>query len=105
MIEQADKAIKSPLEPRRLGRRKHLALQPLKSQRTKMENLNSSRTTTQQLVQELTHLKQSDLSDDAERLQVKEALSNALARLETPWEASLRIVFTHVCPCKIYLDS
>ena len=49
------------------------------------------------LIQELNDLEKSTLSDDAERVQIKDALAAALSRLETPWETALRIVFTQVC--------
>ena len=48
------------------------------------------------LIQELNDLEQSTLSDNAERVQIKEALGAALSRLETPWETALRTVFTQV---------
>lgn len=48
------------------------------------------------LLQELGSLDKSRMSDNAERVQIKEALSAALSRLETPWETALRIVFTQV---------
>ena len=48
------------------------------------------------LLQQLNILDQSKTSDDAERVQIKEALGAALLRLETPWETALRIVFTQV---------
>ena len=52
------------------------------------------------LIQELNDLEKSTLSDNAERVQIKDALGAALSRLETPWETALRIVFTQVCPLK-----
>ena len=52
------------------------------------------------LIQELNDLEKSNLSDNTERVQIKEALGAALSRLETPWETALRMVFTQVCLLK-----
>ena len=48
------------------------------------------------LLGEIGSLDQSSCGNNAERVQIKEALGAALSRLETPWETALRIVFTQV---------
>lgn len=48
------------------------------------------------LLEEINSLNQSSCGNNAERVQIKEALGAAVSRLETPWETALRIVFMQV---------
>ena len=61
-----------------------------------MEDFGQSDSEARRLLQQLNSLDQSKTSDDAERVQIKEALGAALSRLETPWETAFRMVFTQV---------
>ena len=65
-----------------------------------MEDHNSLHLGARRLLQELSNLDQSNVNNNAERIQLKEALAAALSRLETPWETALRIVFTQVGQCR-----
>lgn len=65
-----------------------------------MENSNPTRSKTQRLLQELSDLNRSNLGNNAERVQIKEALSAAISQVETPWETAMRISSTQVCYSK-----
>ena len=49
-----------------------------------MEDYNSLHLGARRLLQELSNLDQSNVNNNAERIQLKEALAAALSRLETP---------------------
>ena len=72
------------------------SLNTMNGRGTRMEDSQFLHPETSRLFQELSNLDHSSLSDNAERVQIKEALGAALSRLETPWETVLRIVFTQV---------
>ena len=61
-----------------------------------MEDSNLLRPEFSRLMQTLSNLDRSNTCSNAERVQIKEALSAALSRLETPWETAVRIAFTQV---------
>lgn len=61
-----------------------------------MASLNTSSDIRNSLLNQLSSLSGTSFPSESQRVQVKDALTSALARIQTPWETAFSIVFTQV---------